>query len=184
MTVKCYVSFCSRAIHFLIHLRLYMVVVMITNTILLFLPKCIKLCHLCRIIQPLLLRVVYHSHITIIKYLMYYYTSNKPISHLSLTFSCLLNSFLLLPLHFPSFAFYIYRFFLDNPLLYKFNLLLKTTILLISIFNSVYITQILVPPHHVLYTSKCCSNLESKQLNTSSDTTLSAFPPYCSFTSC
>jgi hypothetical protein len=115
---------------------------------------------------------------------MFYYTSNKPISHISLPFSCLLNSFLLLPVHFPSFVFYVYTFFLDNSVLYKFNLFLQTSNLLIPILNSVYIAHILVPPCGVLYTSKCCSTLESTYLNISSETTLSAVSPYCYFTSC
>ena len=75
-------------------------------------------------------------------------------------------------------------FFLDNSVLNKFNLFLLTSNLLIPIFNSVYITHILVPPCGVLYTSKCCSTLESTYLNISSETTLSAVPPYCYFTSC
>ena len=41
---------------------------------------------------------------------MFYYTSNKPISQISLPFSCLLILFLLLPVHFTSFVFYIYTF--------------------------------------------------------------------------
>jgi hypothetical protein len=90
------------------------------------------------------------------------------------------NSFLLLCVHFPSFAFYIYPLILANPVLYKFNLLLQTTILFIPIFKSLYIIQILVPGH-VLYTSKCCCTLEGTQLNISFDMTLSAVPPHCSF---
>jgi hypothetical protein len=116
--------------------------------------------------------------------LTFYYTSNKPISDLSLPFSCHLNSFLLLPVNFPSFAFYVYTFSLDNSVLHKFNLFWQTSNVLIPIFNSVYITHILVPPCGVLYTSKCCSTVESTYLNISSETTLSAVPPYCYFTSC
>jgi len=101
---------------------------------------------------------------------MFYYTSNKPISHLPLTFSYLLNSFVLLPVRFLFFAFYIYTFY--NLVLYKFSLLLHTSVLLTPIFHSLYVIQTLVHPHGILYTSKCCSILESTKLNISSEATL------------
>ena len=113
MAVKCYVSFCSRAIHFLIHLRLYTLVVMIMNNILLCCQYVWNFDHLCRISKLLLLRMVdskslvLHFDIIVKSLLTRIWRFITPV-----TFSCLLNSFFLLTVHCPSFALFIYNFFL------------------------------------------------------------------------
>jgi len=84
---------------------------------------------------------------------------------------------------FTIFCFYIYTFFWLSYFV-QILFIVANNYAFDTHFLSVYITQILVPTRHVLYTSKCCTTLESTLMNISSETTLSAVPQYCSLTSC
>jgi hypothetical protein len=80
---------------------------------------------------------------------MFYYTFNKPISHLSLPF--FLSAKLISPstCSFSIFCFFYSPFFCDNTFCTNSIYCMQTTILVMSIYKSVYNTQILVLPHHV-----------------------------------